>query len=150
MFPGARKSVRLAPMDPSVPSTVTVRMGPSVTTSTERVCVIQDLKGLTARTGSVLQDYTVSSVTDTVPVTPPTHSGETRYLTSIDCSRMITAVLTKNNGLGMHFCTIMVMSSYSADFFTNLIVKANIGCLISHAVFLHLDYLVHNQMLTYN
>lgn len=101
MFPGARKSVRSELMDPNAPSTATVRMGPNATTSTERVCVIQDLKGLTARTGSVLQAYMVSSVTDTAPVTPPTHSGETRYLTSIDCSRMITAVLTRNNGLGV-------------------------------------------------
>lgn len=73
----ARKSVRLAPMDPSAPSTVTVRMGQSVTTSMERVCVIQDSKGLTARTGSVHQAYTVSSVTNTAPVTPPTLSAAT-------------------------------------------------------------------------
>lgn len=134
MFPGARKSVQSAPMDPSVPSTVTVRMGPSVTTSTERVCVIQDSKGLTARTGSVHQAYMVSSVTNTVPVTQLTHSGKTRYLTSTGCSRMITGKLTRNNGLGMRICTI--------------IGKANMGCLISHALFFHLDYLYHNLMLT--
>ncbi len=68
LFPGARKSVRSAHTDPSVPFTVTVRMGPSVTTSTERVCVIQDSKGLTARKGSVHQASTVSSVTNTAPV----------------------------------------------------------------------------------
>lgn len=78
-FPGARKSVLSAHTDPSVPFTVTVRMGLSVTTSTERVCVIQDSKGLTARTGSVHQASTVSSVTNTALVTPPTHSGETCY-----------------------------------------------------------------------
>lgn len=90
LFPGARKSVQSAHMDPSVIFIVTVRMGPSVTTSTEHVCVIQDSKGLTARTGSVHQASTVSSVTNTAPVTPPTHSGETCFNMSVDHTRIKT------------------------------------------------------------
>lgn len=66
--PGARRSALLVHTASSVPSTATVRMGPSVTTSMVPVCVTQALKGLIARRDSAPQGCTGLYVTNTAPV----------------------------------------------------------------------------------
>lgn len=65
-------TVLWAPLVHSVTRGVSVRTGPSVTTSTEPVCVKQGLKGLIARRDSVPQVSTALSVTSTAPVIPAT------------------------------------------------------------------------------
>ncbi|XP_042183545.1 calphotin-like [Oncorhynchus tshawytscha] len=73
----ARRSVRWGGMVLSAACVVTVRTVLSVTISTGRVSVTQALKDLIVRRGSVPQACTDSSVTSTVPVTPPTLSAVT-------------------------------------------------------------------------
>lgn len=66
--PGAKRSALSVHMASSVRSIATVRMGPSVTTSTVPVCVTQALKDLTARRDSAPQGCTDLYVTNTAPV----------------------------------------------------------------------------------
>lgn len=74
--PGVRMTVLSAASVCSVTKSVSVRMEPSVITSTEPVCVKLGLKALIAKRGSVPQVSMASSVTNTAPVTAPTPWGE--------------------------------------------------------------------------
>ena len=73
--PDARMNARSAPTGRSAPTSVTVRTGPSATTSTGPVCVTRALRAPAARTGSVPPACTDSSVTNTAPAKLQTHSG---------------------------------------------------------------------------
>lgn len=67
-----KRTVPWAPMVRNVTRGVSVRMEPSVITSMEPACVKQGLKALIAKRDSVPPACTVSSVTSTAPVMPPT------------------------------------------------------------------------------
>lgn len=74
--PGVRMTVLWAASVCSVTKGASVRMEPSVITSTGPVCVKLGLKALIARRGSVPRVCMASSVTSTAPVIAPTPWGE--------------------------------------------------------------------------
>ena len=74
--PGVRTTALWAPLVRSVTRGASVRTEPSVTISTEPVCVKQGLKALIAKKDSVPKASTASSVTSTAPVIPPTPWGK--------------------------------------------------------------------------
>ncbi|KAH0620098.1 hypothetical protein JD844_014694 [Phrynosoma platyrhinos] len=71
----AKRSVRWEPSASNACRNVTVRTGPSATTSMGRACVIQALKGFIARSGCVLRDITASNATKGVLATLQTRSA---------------------------------------------------------------------------
>lgn len=93
--PGARRSAPWAHTARSVPSIVTVRMGPSVTISTEHVYVTQALKGLTVRIDSALQGCTALSVTSTALVMLQILSGKHMQTHKLNPLTLRTTAYTK-------------------------------------------------------
>lgn len=74
--PGVRTTVRWAALVRNATRSVSVRTEPSVTTSTELVCVRLASKALIAKRDSAPRAFMASSVTSTAPVIPPTPWGK--------------------------------------------------------------------------